>query len=493
MKVKKSYTTLKKIKKENFDNEEKENLNNEVIQEALKWVNKNKGLAITNEKEYYTSPRISSEVMDCSMPMTFDSYNYCSLGCMYCFAYFFKSNNPSIKGVTLKSVNTSDLISGIEGKPKSARAKLMYKHFYSKKFLLHWGGLADPFCNFENQNGKGFELIPALGEMNYPTLFSFKGRTILKKKYLSLFEKYSKQKNFAFQVSIITNSDNLSKMVEIGVPSTTKRLETIKILSDMGYYTILRLRPFIIGISDEGLSELLSRALEAGIKGVSMEFFALDGRANLGMKERYLWLSKFIGTKDLMEYFSVLSPKERGGYMRLNRLVKEPYIKEVYSFCINHGLVFGCSDPDFKELNTSGSCCGMPDKYKENPLLENWTRNQLTYHLKELRKTYHKTGIKENLYFNETFKSDSTYLDDIILAGDHIAHAGMCNTERFQSSIRTILQKHWNNLNSYANPRNYFNGKILPSGLDNEGNLFYKYHEHEYEKRWKEEGINLTT
>lgn len=32
----------------------------------------------------YSSPRMSSEVMDCSMPLTFDSYSYCSMGCLYC-------------------------------------------------------------------------------------------------------------------------------------------------------------------------------------------------------------------------------------------------------------------------------------------------------------------------------------------------------------------------------------------------------------------------
>jgi len=32
----------------------------------------------------YDSPRISSEIADCSMPMTFDHFNLCSKGCAYC-------------------------------------------------------------------------------------------------------------------------------------------------------------------------------------------------------------------------------------------------------------------------------------------------------------------------------------------------------------------------------------------------------------------------
>jgi len=34
-------------------------------------------------------------------------------------------------------------------------------------------------------------------------------------------------------------------------------------------------------------------------------------------------------------------------------------------------------------------------------------------------------------------------------------------------------------------------GKVLPVDVDEEGNLVYRYVESPYEKRWKEEGIDL--
>lgn len=462
----------------------------EIVEESRRWVNSNQGMLI-KQGAAYGSPRISSEIMDCSMPMTFDHLSYCSLGCLYCFAYFFKSNNPAMTSHELKSVDIPKLIKALEGKPVDARGRLMYEHFYSRRFLLHWGGLADPFCYFEEANKAGLPLLQALGRLNYPTLFSFKGATIFNRRYCRVFEKYAEQRNFAFQISIITGDDKLAHDIEIGVPSPTKRLEAIKMLSDMGYWTILRLRPFTIGVSDQGLGDLLHRALEAGIKGVSMEFFAMDARANVGMKTRYDWISKLIGVKDLMAYYKALSPRERGGYMRLNRLVKEAHVRQVYEFCAEHGLVFGCSDPDFKELNTSGSCCAMPDRYPANPGLENWTRNQLTYHLKEARRTYHRTGGCVDLHFSQVYGEES-YLDNIQLVNDHVAVTGMMNAERYSHTYRTIIQAHWNNLRSPANPRNYFHGKVMPMGLDEEGNLIFRYVPTEYEARWKEDGLDLT-
>lgn len=383
------------------------------------------------------------------------------------------------------------MIAAMQGNPRTKRDRLMYDHFYSRQFLLHWGGLADPFCNFEKKNREGFKLIEALGEMDYPTLFSFKGNDIFSKDYVKLFEKYSDQSNFAFQISIITNSDAMSRQVEVGVPVTSKRIEALKMLSDMGYWTILRLRPFIMGLSDVGLEELLHRAKDAGIKGVSVEWFALDARSNEGMKKRYKWLGDLMGTNKLQEYYSKLSPHARGGYMRLNRKVKEPYAKLIYNFCAEYNLVCGISDPDFKELNTSGSCCGMPDDFPKNRKLENWTRSQLTYHIKQARIHYHKTGEKKRLHFDEVYK-DESYLDSVELAGDHICLLGQPGIYRYVATHKRILQQHWNNLRSPSNPRNYFHDKLIPVGLDNESNLIFQYQPMDYEERWTKEGIDLT-
>jgi DNA repair photolyase len=464
----------------------------EVVKESQRWVIENQGLGLTSQKDYL-APRISSEIMDCSMPMTFDHYSLCSFGCMYCFAYYFKSANPLNQGKTLQltAIDADKKLQEMRGEATTKRGQLYYEHFYKRKFLLHWGGLADPFCGFENKNKVGLRFIEGLGEMNYPTLFSFKGGTIFQKDYQSVFERYAKQRNFAFQTSIITNSDDLASKVEIGVPSTTRRLEALRMLSDMGYWTILRLRPFIVGISDQELDTLLERALAAGIKAVSMEFFAIGARANLGMKKRYDWLAKMIGVKDLMKYFSTLSPSERGGYMRLNRLVKEPYVRKVYEFCAKNNLVCGISDPDFKELNSSGSCCGMPDHYAPNLLLENWTRSQLTYHLKEARKLYHTTGVCKELRFDEVYGNES-YLDEKYFSQEHVDVIGQSIAIRNQLTQRLIIQQLWNSLRSPSNPRNYLHGKLMPIRTDEKGNLVYIYTPMEYEQRWKNEGVDLT-
>lgn len=466
-----------------------------IIKEAKMFIRKNKGLKIDrrDEKAFsYSSPRISSEFMDCSLPMTFDHYSYCSLGCVYCFAAMQKANNPSFSS-NLHAVNYKSLIAAIKGEPTSSRFRTLHQHFFSKRFVLHWGGLADPFCNFEKENKIGYKIIKAIAEEKYPTLFSFKGSAMFRPNFEKLFSKYAHQKNFAFQASIIAPSDKMSRKIEIGVPVTSQRIKALKYLSDMGYYTILRLRPFIIGISDDGLDDLLYQAKDAGIQAVSMEFVAIDVRNSKNLSKRYKWMGELIGTTDFLKYFKALSPPERGGYMRLNRLVKERFVKQIYKFCIDNDILFACSDPDYKELNMSGSCCGMPDDYKENKEMENWSRSQLSFHLKEARKQYHLKGKIMTFKFDKVFNPrQDTYLKESGFGSDHVGVSIKTASERLGLTFLEMAKNTWNNLKSPGNPQNYFHGKMLPFRIDEKGNYVYIYKPSEYEERWAKEGIDLT-
>ncbi len=55
----------------------------DVKKEGFKWLEYNKELDCSSQG-FYSAPRISSEYPDCSLPLTFDQYNYCSLACNFC-------------------------------------------------------------------------------------------------------------------------------------------------------------------------------------------------------------------------------------------------------------------------------------------------------------------------------------------------------------------------------------------------------------------------
>jgi len=447
-----------------------------------------------NVTKSYNSPRISSEFCDCSLPLTFDIYSKCGFGCQYCFSAQFAQSNPAVKGnKELGAVNIKKLIEIMSGKyPDNP----YYQNFFKHRFILHWGGLTEPFCSIEAKNGRGFELLEYLAAVKYPTVFSSKGYCLFLgnkkyKKYEELFVKNAEYKNFMFAHSIIVDSDKTAKIIEPNTPSTTRRLESMKILADMGYWNILRLRPFMIGITDVGLESLLTRSAEAGAKAISTEFFALDARCVGLLSENMKEIDKLTGL-DTYAYLKRLSPTERGGYLRGNRDMKEHYVKRMYTSCLKLGMQFNISDPDYKELNMSASCCGLPREYPDNPEMCNYTKGQLTEHLRKLRRRYWKSNGQDKLLTFDMVEKDiaNNWMSDPRYYSDSI------KCWQMDYGIKTGHQKEmmntWNNLRSAANPYNYFHGKMKPVGKDSRDLLIYEYVPHPYEYMWIKEGIDLT-
>jgi hypothetical protein len=241
-------------------------------------------------------------------------------------------------------------------------------------------------------------------------------------------------------------------------------------------------------LSDINIEELLTKAKEAGAKGISLEFFALDERVVPQLQERLLKISEIVKF-DIHKYLKDTSPSSRGTYMRSNRDSKEPFMKRIYIKCKELGLTVNISDPDFKELNDSGCCCGLPEEYKENPELTNWSKGQLTFFLKELRKKYWLSKGKDNLLFFEEIKKDiaNNWADEPKYATDSIKFWQLDYAKDKTGHIREYINS-WNNLKSPDNPYNYFQGKLKPIDIKND-RLVYQYTPSNYETRWKKEGI----
>lgn len=468
---------------------------------------------------YYPSPRISSEVLDCSLPMTFDQYNMCSYHCLYCFAHVFKKLNPVVHSrgkFKVRSVAVHTLYplfrKGTHIKQKESSTVLwkvfkpLKKSFFKNKFVLHWGGLADPFCYLEKKHNVGAEIIELAAEEDYPVFFSTKGDIRKFDRCMKIFKEASKQGNFAFQFSMITSDENIAKEIERGVPSPKDRIKAMEKLSNLGYYCVLRFRPFIIGISDKNDSymKLLSMARKAGARAVSIEFYALNFKDR---RNKDTWQDKLAeamkhhaGIDDLYDYYDKLSPSHRGTYKRLNRLVKERYIRKVYEYCLEHDMIFACSDPDFKELGMVGSCCGLPDRetaerlgIKINQNLFNWSKYQMTNAIIELRKKFWR-GEDARIEFEDVFSPEITkenkyltFLDDSILTNNMPAIIGEKSALRRGYTLKDYLLNKWNTQYPYK----YFDGKLKPEYVK-DGNIVYSYQPSDYEYRWIEEGIDLS-
>ena len=185
----------------------------------------------------YSSPRWSGEIADCSLPVTMDTYNNCSFGCVYCFSQYQRGigkEKDAYLNKQVKSVNPEKVkrIFGLQDTESQ-----FYKWVKDKR-PIQYGGLSDQFDGYERRYGVTYDILKYLRSINYPICFSTKSAWVFSEpKYQELFRGAD---NWNMKFSIITLDEEDARHIEVGVPSPQKRLEAMRIYNELsggGYYT----------------------------------------------------------------------------------------------------------------------------------------------------------------------------------------------------------------------------------------------------------------
>lgn len=407
---------------------------------------------------YYSSPRWSNEIADCSMPMTFDTYSNCSFGCLYCFSQFQRGIGKSKESYLHKEVKNVNVehVKRMFLEPDKYGGQ--FKEYIKQRKVMQWGGLSDEFDQFEKQRGKTLELLKFFKSIDYPLCFSTKATWFTDDdRYMSLIEG---QKNWNFKFSIITLDEAKARKIERGVPTPLQRLEAIRRIAnaDAGGAT-LRLRPFIIGISTPTYLDLIREASTRGATALSTEFFCVEQRSPI-LKEYMPTINELAGF-DVMEFYRKYSVST--GYLRLNRKVKEPFMRNMKSLCDELGMRFYVSDAHFKELCCNGSCCGLPPAW-------NYSRGQWCEALQIAKKN----GI---VRYSDVQKDIDTLVSQFQWER---AQGFNCNSSEKRAkyagmTMADYMRWLWNNPQSGQSPYKLFEGALVPSGKDENGNIIYKY------------------
>lgn len=413
----------------------------------------------------YGSPRWSMEIPDCSMPMSFDTYAKCAYNCLYCFSYFQKSHtlNGYIGGKN-RCVNPDKVISLFEKAMKndtenaSATERQFFPYIQNRR-IMQWGGLADEFDEYERRHGITLRLLQYFDEIDYPLSFSTKATWWTKDdRYMSLFKKHTH--NWHVKISIITFDDEKAKKIELGVDPSSERLRAIKRLASIGIHVTLRLRPYIIGVSDDW-KELMSAAKEAGADSVTTEFFCMESRASDDLKQRYKKMSEIAGY-DIHSFY--MKNSYQMGYKRLNRAIKAPIIHAMNEYAHEIGLRFHVSDAFCRELNDSINCCGVPPQWAVS------NKGHIGHAILVAKE-------KGEVHWSEI----SPYIEKLFGSFEWAGAAGY-NTgnnrnraKNYGTSMAEWLHNNWNNVKSGTSPAKAYGGILKPKGIDENGDIVYAY------------------
>lgn len=406
---------------------------------------------------YYSSPRWTAEIADCSMPMTFDTYSNCSFGCMYCFSQYqmaIGGAKDAYLSKDVKAVNV-DRIKRMFTDPDTYAGQ--FAQYIKDRKVMQWGGLSDQFDGFEKKYGKTLELLKFFKEINYPLCFSTKSEWFTRdERYMDLIRG---QKNWNFKFSIITLDEHKAHVIERGVATPKERLNAIERIAkaDAGGAT-LRLRPFIIGVSTPSYLELIREASNRGATAVSTEFFCVEQRSAL-LKSYMPALNELCGF-DVMQFYKQYSVAQ--GYLRLNRKVKEPFMRNMKQLCDQLGMRFYVSDAHFKELCCNGSCCGLPEDW-------NYSKGQFCEALQIAKRN----GV---VYWKD-IKDDIERLHkyDWGRANGFNANSSEKRAKFSGMTMAEYMRWLWNNPQAGQNLYKMFEGVVYPVGKDENGDLIYKY------------------
>lgn len=405
----------------------------------------------------YKSPRWTGEIADCSLPVTLDTYSNCSFGCVYCFSQYQRGVGGGKEDYFSKSVKSIDpekvkrIFSGEDKKSQ-------FYEFVKNRRPIQYGGLSDQFDGFERKYGKTYELLKYLREINYPICFSTKSAWVFfDEKYRELFKGAD---NWNMKFSIITLDENDAAKIEVGVPSPQKRLEAMHeytTLSKGG--ATLRLCPFILGVSDKTYLDLIKAAADAGATAVTTEFFCLEMRSINQAREHYKVISDVCGF-DVVEFYRKHSSSQ--GYLRLNRKIKEPYIRKMQELCKELGLRFYVSDAHFKECSDNCCCCGLPPEW-------DYSRGHFAGALQIAKKTgsVHWNDIESDMYFLDTFTWKHAEGFNTFSSEAKSMFEGM--------TMKDYLHYLWNNPSRGQSPYKMFAGVLIPDGYDENHDIIYKY------------------
>jgi DNA repair photolyase len=148
--------------------------------------------------------------------------------------------------------------------------------------------------------------------------------------------------------------------LEARTPTPQRRMEVLKTLTDLWVWTVIRLRPYIIGITDKTVKDIVEAGWKAKVKALSTEALCLDTRMNELTRAKFKELSKLCWF-DIVKFYKQHS--NTVWYLRLSREYLRPYMEELVHLCADNNIKLAVSCPKHKEKTFWYSCCWLPTEW----------------------------------------------------------------------------------------------------------------------------------
>ncbi|MDH4992574.1 PA0069 family radical SAM protein [Aquamicrobium lusatiense] len=194
---------------------------------------------------------------DISFDRSVNPYRGCEHGCVYCFArptHAYMGLSPGL-----------DFEARLFAKPDAARLldKELSKEGYTPRTIAI-GTNTDPYQPIEKQYRIMREILEVLEARGHPVGIVTKAALVTRD--IDILARMAQRGLAKVALSVTTMDRRLARTMEPRAATPTKRLETIRQLTDAGIPTSVLVAPIIPGLNDQELERILDSARAAGAR-----------------------------------------------------------------------------------------------------------------------------------------------------------------------------------------------------------------------------------
>ena len=182
-------------------------------------------------------------------------YRGCSHGCIYCDSRSdcYQMQHP-FEDIEVKE-NAPELLENI------LRSK-------RKRIVIGTGSMSDPYQHCEEKLQLTRKCLSLIDRYEFGAAVITKSDLVLRD--IDLFDSINKKAKSVLQMTLTVSDDNLSKIIEPNVCTTSRRYEVLKEFQKRDIPTIVWLTPLLPFLTDtaENLRTILDYCIDAGVKGI---------------------------------------------------------------------------------------------------------------------------------------------------------------------------------------------------------------------------------
>ena len=318
-----------------------------------------------------------------------EPYTACSHKCIYCYVRWRIPNSqkvdPCPEAVKVFGIIARKLrLSGI--RPIPARLST----------------LSDPFQPQEAKSKLSLKVLNVALREGYPIIVNTKGTLLSEEPWLTLLKDLASEKLVIIQASLSSMNDETARIIEPYAPPPSARLKTLGKLSAKDIPVVVRLSPYIPGLTLKPSPERVVEALaEAGVKHVTVESLRIEAAEAQG------FFSLLGLNRPPMEAYSLRLEDDVPPLLKPDLKARLPEYLTLRALLEDHGISFATCKEGLFSLHTAEDCCGiyMLEGYAIRPTLYDLYLKARRQHLsvKQIMEVF--SNLPQKYVFGERLKA----------------------------------------------------------------------------------------